>query len=310
MDSTQDSESQLAARWYARLRATDCTPEERARFEAWRSADPRNAAAFAAAERMNDALTKLAMADPRLKIMVDQAAGAGATLPDDEVDEAPTGKPHSIEITARPSAAMRPRRIARPFAWAASVGVAILCALALLALGEANRNPEAGYRYAGARTTLRYASGALRRAVTLDDGTRVYLDVASIIEVRFDASRRDVTLVQGRALFDAAHDAARPFVVTVGTDRVTALGTVFQVDRGASEVVVTLAQGAITVTSQTSGAAMQLSPGEQLRSSARSTRWVKRTVDTQLATSWSLGVKMRAALVLYPKHETADSQQL
>ena len=97
MDSAQDSESQLAARWYARLRATDCTPEERAQFEAWRSADPRNAAAYAAAERMNDALTKLAMADPRLKAMVDQAASSGATLPDDELDEPPAGKPPSIE---------------------------------------------------------------------------------------------------------------------------------------------------------------------------------------------------------------------
>jgi transmembrane sensor len=309
MDSAQDSQSQLAARWYARLRAANCTPEERAQFEAWRSADSRNAAAYAAAERMNDALTQLAMADTRLKAMVDQAASSGATLPDDELDESPAGKPPSIEITARPSAAMRPRRVARPFAWAASVGVAILSALVLLGPGEADRTPADGYRYAGARPTLRYASGATRRAVTLDDGTRVYLDVASIIEVRFDASRRDVTLVQGRALFDAAHDAARPFVVTVGTDRVTALGTVFQVDRAASEVVVTLAQGAVTVTSETSGAAVQLSPGEQLRSSARSTRWVKRTVDAQSATSWSLAVQMRAALLLYPKHTPADGEQ-
>ena len=29
MDSAEDSSSQLAARWYARLRAPDCTPEER-----------------------------------------------------------------------------------------------------------------------------------------------------------------------------------------------------------------------------------------------------------------------------------------
>ncbi len=139
MDSAQESQSQLAARWYARLRATNCTPEERAQFEAWRSADSRNAAAYAAAERMNDALTKLAMADPRLKAMVDQAAGSGATLPDDELDEPPAGKPPPIEITARPSAAMRPRRLARRVAWAASVVVVILSALALLGPGETDR---------------------------------------------------------------------------------------------------------------------------------------------------------------------------
>ena len=104
MDSAEDSSSQLAARWYARLRAPDCTPEEREQFEAWRASDPRNAAAYAAAERMNDALGKLAMADPRLKAMVDQAASAGATLPDDEPDESP-GKPRPLTITAGRNAA-------------------------------------------------------------------------------------------------------------------------------------------------------------------------------------------------------------
>lgn len=137
MDSAQDSQNQVTARWYARLRAADCAPEERAEFDAWRCANPRNAAAYAAVKRMNDALTKLAMADPRLKAMVDQAATSGATLPNDEVDEPPAGKPPSIQIAAQPSAAMRPRRVAWPFAWAASVGVAIVSAVALLGPAKA-----------------------------------------------------------------------------------------------------------------------------------------------------------------------------
>ena len=112
MDSAEDSSSQLAARWYARLRAPDCTPEEREQFEAWRASDPRNAAAYAAAERMNDALAKLAMADPRLKAMVDQAASAGATLPDDEPDESP-GKPPPLTITAVQSPGARRHRRTR-----------------------------------------------------------------------------------------------------------------------------------------------------------------------------------------------------
>ena len=181
---------------------------------------------------------------------------------------------------------MRPRRIARPFAYAASP-CAVASVLALLAFGGPDSKRSAA-TLRDANPIVRYGSGATRRAVTLDDGTRVYLDVASIIEVRFDATRRDVTLVQGRALFDAAHDSTRPFVVTVGTERVTALGTVFQVDREPSEVVVTLAQGAVTVTSQ-EAEAVQLAPGEELRSSAGSTRWSKRSVDAQSATSWSSG---------------------
>jgi transmembrane sensor len=290
VDKEQESLRQQAARWYARLRAPDCTVQERADFETWRASDSRNAAAYAAAERMNDALAKLATADPRLKAMVDQAASSGATLPDDEPEEPPAGKPPSLTISAAPPRAMRPRRIARPFTYAAGVLIAGAAVLALLALGKPDAaQAVGGYRYSNLNPIVRYGSGAARRAVTLDDGTRAYLDVASIIEVRFDTTRRDVTLVQGRALFDAAHDATRPFVVTVGTERVTALGTVFQVDREPSEVVVTLAQGAVTVTSQGGVEEVHLAPGEELRSSAGSTRWSKRSVDALSATSWSVG---------------------
>jgi transmembrane sensor len=296
MDSAQEPLSQLAARWYARLRAPDCTPKERAEFEAWRASDPRHAAAYAAAERINDALAKLAASDSRLKAMVDQAASSGATLPDDDPEEPPAGKPSPLTISAAPAREPGSRRIARPYAWAAGIVAAVGAALMLVALGGPDDSMSLnGYRYGDAHPVIRYSSGAARRAVTLDDGTRVYLDVASIIEVRFDAARRDITLVQGRALFDAAHDSTRPFVVTVGAERVTALGTVFQIDREPSEVVVTLAQGAVTVSGQTGAEAVRLLPGEELRSSAGNTRWAKRSVDAQSATSWSRDLKVETA---------------
>ena len=272
---------------------------------------PRNAAAYAAAERMNDALTKLAMADPRLKAMVDQAASAGATLPDDELDEPPAGKPPSIEITA----AAFGRHEAAPHSAAFRLGrehrvaVPVRSGSARARRSRAARRND-GYRYAGARPTLRYQPR--RHRTPRGHARRRHARISRRREHHRGALRRDardVTLVQGRALFDAAHDAARPFVVTVGTERVTALGTVFQVDRAPSEVVVTLAQGAVTVTSQRAAEAVRLAPGEELRSSAGSTRWVKRTVDAQSATSWSLAAELRAALVLYPKHKAADGEQ-
>ena len=239
---------------------------------------------------MAEALSKLAMMDPRLKAMVDQAAGAGATLPDDEEQSAPR-KPPSLTISAAPSAAGTRRRVARPFfAWAASIGAAFVAVLALFTLDDASPSTaEAGYEHAAGHPPLRYASDGSRRAVTLDDGTRVYLDISTVIDVRFDQAQRMVALTQGRALFDTAHDATRPFIVTVDARRVTAFGTVFQVDREPSEVVVTLAQGAVTVTSEPGDAAIPLTPGEELRSSVGGTHWLKRNVDAESATSWSVG---------------------
>lgn len=288
MNSAPDPVSLDAARWFARLRAPDCTAAERVEFAKWLASDPRHTAAFAAAERMTEALSKLAMIDPRLKAMVDQAAGAGATLPDDDEQAPPPHEPSSLTISAAPTRTRR--RVARPFAWAASIGAALIAVLTLITLDdEARGAAEAGHQHAAGRPPLRYTSANARRAVTLDDGTRVYLDISTVIDVRFDNMQRTVTLTQGRALFDTAHDATRPFVVAVDARRVTALGTVFQVDREPAEVVVTLAQGAITVTSEAGDAAIPLAPGEQLRSSVGGTHWQKSTVDAESATSWSVG---------------------
>jgi transmembrane sensor len=140
------------------------------------------------------------------------------------------------------------------------------------------------------RAGLEYAAGEERRAVELEDGTLVHLDVASVIEVRFSANRRDVVLMHGRALFDVAHDASRPFTVGAGAGCVTALGTVFQVDRTSSRVTVTLAEGSVSVMSANAGdAPVRLAPGEQLSFSAGDRNVRKQAVDARAATSWSVG---------------------
>jgi transmembrane sensor len=283
MDSSQDRPTEEAARWYARLQAHDCSPEDTAAFERWRSGDARNAAAYAAAARLGDALAHSAMTHPRLKAMIDEAASAGATLPADFDDEP---APLVAELVRRPVAARVPavrRAATRRAALAAAVaafGVAVGITVGL------DREPRDGADY----PTLRFAAGLARRTVSLDDGTDMQLDVGAVAEVRFVASAREVMLVRGRALFDVAHDATRPFIVAAGAARVTAVGTVFQVERSAERLVVTLAEGAIDV-SPTDGAAdaasMRLAPGEEIR--VNDVEWVRHTVDPRAATSWSTG---------------------
>lgn len=86
-----------------------------------------------------------------------------------------------------------------------------------------------------------------RRTETLTDGTRVVLNTDTAVEVRYTHNRRDVSLLHGEAQFEVTHDAARPFVVHVDGDTVTALGTRFQVRRNADAVVVTLLKGSVEV---------------------------------------------------------------
>jgi len=133
-----------------------------------------------------------------------------------------------------------------------------------------------------------FATDREARSLTLDDGTVVHLDVQTELEVRFNAHQRQVWLQHGRALFDVAHDTERPFTVTAGIGRVTAVGTRFQVQRMGEAVVVTLAEGIVTVNDERGGS-RRLVPGEELSIASAEAAWARRSVDTRAATSWTLG---------------------
>ncbi len=110
-----------------------------------------------------------------------------------------------------------------------------------------------------------------QRILTLQDGTRVYLNTSTHIVVRYDKGRRHVRLAAGEALFEVARHPGWPFVVTVGDQQVTALGTAFLVRRDRDRVAVTLMEGKVAVTPVASGPAQSaeapepvLTPGDRL----------------------------------------------
>lgn len=86
-----------------------------------------------------------------------------------------------------------------------------------------------------------------RRVVALEDGSRVSLDAATEVRVRFSGSRRELWLEHGRAKFDVARDPLRPFSVTAQDRTVVATGTSFSVELLNEEVRVVLYEGAISV---------------------------------------------------------------
>jgi len=138
---------------------------------------------------------------------------------------------------------------------------------AALAAGMAAMAAAAGLLYwhtSGVTTAI-----GEQRAITLDDGTRITLNTASRIIIRFDTQRRAVELKRGEALFDVGKDPTRPFVVLAGHEEIRALGTAFLV-RDDADLSVTLMEGRISVTpAAVEGAAalakpIALSPGERL----------------------------------------------
>jgi transmembrane sensor len=78
------------------------------------------------------------------------------------------------------------------------------------------------------RNRHRTSKGEVRQ-LALQDGSVVTLNTETDLSVALHRDRREVSLATGEALFDVAHDRARPFVVAAGTTRVRVLGTSFVV---------------------------------------------------------------------------------
>jgi transmembrane sensor len=255
MDLTDlDRPLQEAARWHARLQAVDCTAQERAAFESWRNGHPDHASAYERAQRLTANIDRLMLSDPRLQALAARAYTAAAAK--------------------RPASR-----------WTAPATLAASLALAVVAV-------QFGSQLLGSQSaTVAYDTAAQRRSVTLEDGSTVQMDVATRIEVRMSGQRRELQLLAGRALFEVAHDAARPFSVTAAGARTTALGTRFQVESVDERVVVTLAEGSVAVDSDSSASGWRekLAPGEQLSVDARHSAVAKHNVDLQQVTSWSRG---------------------
>lgn len=128
-----------------------------------------------------------------------------------------------------------------------------------------------------------------QRLVRLADGSTVMLDTDSKVIVRLSEHHRDLELRRGRAMFDVAHDADRPFVVQAGATSVKALGTRFDVRREDGGAEVTLVRGAVEVREAIgpNPAVWRLAPGQALSTTTRAPK--PTPVDVATRTSWTTG---------------------
>jgi len=125
--------------------------------------------------------------------------------------------------------------------------------------------------------------------VTLADGTKVWLNSASILRypTNFNGSRREVEL-EGEAFFEVA-PKKRPFLVKTRDQVVEVLGTQFNVTgySDEAEVRTTLVEGSVRIINSTANAASQLSPGKQSLVRGRRTEIID--VETEPYIAWKNG---------------------
>ena len=121
-------------------------------------------------------------------------------------------------------------------------------------------------------------------AIVLADGTKVKMNADSHIDfpVQF-GDTREITL-EGEAMFEVTHDAARPFIIKAHDHAIYVLGTTFNISAYPDEELsVTLIEGKLKVTAPSGE--YYLLPGEHYSSAQSKVS----KVDTEFYTSWTDG---------------------
>lgn len=222
----EDERGDVAAFWCARLSEGELGAADQREMEAWLSSSDDNVAALERAVLAWSLMDDVAAA-PELVAMraeaLEQARRSGRNR-------------------WRRSFALRPAILS---GLAASMAAAIVF----------------GALWVEAQPAVYQTSVGERRLVVLEDGSRLSLDAASAVRVKYDRGRRRLWLDQGRAKFDVSKDAHRPFSVEARSQTILATGTSFSVERLGEEVRVILYEGHIAVVDNEKNARPVRDPG-------------------------------------------------
>jgi len=130
-----------------------------------------------------------------------------------------------------------------------------------------------------------------RRELALSDGTRLFINTSTSIDVDFNATERTLTLHEGEVLIETGHEQGspyRPFRVKTQHGAVTALGTRFSVRDHQDFSSVNVFEGAVKVLPKRSqGASITVQAGESVHFSISAID--QKALADYAAVSWTQG---------------------
>ena len=238
-ESNQSPEPMSAEAWFARLHSPDCTKQDEATFDQWLRADPSNAAAYEACEKLS---------------AMSGGLRAHHALVDDLLADAGVGSHSHGQSHSRVGGNPIVRATLAAAATIAAVSVGLYLAIGTSATAPATVVTTKGQQ----------------RQLALDDGSKIQLNTDTILDWRITDSERRVTLKQGEAFFDVAKDPRRPFIVRAGSSEVRVVGTQFSVREEAGHLEVVVKEGKVDVVPDSSRATgpaptkVELTPGKRL----------------------------------------------
>ncbi len=252
-----DRRREEAANWHVRLQFPDAPVESWERFTEWLEADPANRLAYDEVELL---AAEVAEHREKLRSADDDACRLSAAIVDLAAQRETPGM-----------------RWIRPVMAIAAALVALIC----VQLYFADRPQFQDYQ----------TGPGERRMIVLADGSKLHLNALTQIRATIGKEERQLVLDHGEALFEVAHDAARPFVVTVGEQQVRDVGTVFNIVTDANRMTVTVAEGVVDVGTRGGNPAerVRLDRGKQLVYDTLGNQAVVKPVDVDHVTAWRMG---------------------
>lgn len=212
-EDKMDLASEAAAQWCVRLAEGELTPAEQTALDAWFAAYPIHR------ELLDDAVAAWRAVD-------EQASHPGMiALRGEALNDLRRAQRRQWGRRPRPRAAI----------WSAAAALVVAVTL------------SGGLAWRASLPDIYRTTEGERRIVELADGSKVSLDAATVLKVRFEGGRRRLWLEQGRAKFAVAKDPLRPFSVAAGGKLVVATGTMFSVERVADQMRVVLYEGRVVV---------------------------------------------------------------
>jgi len=246
-----------AVAWLVRVQSDASTAEDWIALADWLEGSDERQAAFDAVEALSARIEQDA---------ADLARG--------------TAEPMGQVIAFTPRKARPASRAGRRQVW----GGLIAASLVLLA------GPVVWQASLGTPVTYSTAPGETRE-VTLSDGSHIHMAAASALTARIGWRARRVSMASAEATFDVAHDAKKPFLISVGDQQVKVVGTEFNIRHYDDQVVVTVRRGIVEVRQPDLGATpvARLTVGQQLshRVGAPTSRQTR--VNPAVAFAWTEG---------------------
>lgn len=241
----------IAMEWYLRLKDDSATQEDRLAFRQWLDRDERHAMAYADAEALWQDV------------------------------EAPARLWGERERHRERQRQVKAVRRGRPW-----IAVACTLLLALFVGAGLWRDPGMLDRMMADVSTMPGQSHEMRLA----DGSLLFLDADSALDIDMSQEVRELTLRRGRLWVDVPSEDARPFHVVAGDALVRVVGTRFAVERDDEQVKVTVEEGRVAVAGKASeyGREVMLDNGQRL-TVTDGVAGISRDVDTLSQLAWRRG---------------------